>query len=202
MLRRQFDTLYREGETIPRVMAIVVHPFVTGQPHRIGALDAKLVTGTMQRRRSNASRNAGLFSIPSALALMFAKPMLMSLAQCGIRPSAEDPRCARWAADRTGPPAADKSARHSNSVGSCAWTDAVEAEPVRRRAAELPGGWLGRPDHRPLSDLLLFAEETINFRLQFLGAILPPACRCLSEFDKPLDQQILDLNDPGPFFGR
>jgi hypothetical protein len=41
-LRRQFDTLYREGETIPRVMAIAVHPFVTGQPHRIGALDAGL----------------------------------------------------------------------------------------------------------------------------------------------------------------
>jgi allantoinase len=41
-LRRQFDTLYREGETIPRVMAIAVHPFVTGQPHRIGALDAAL----------------------------------------------------------------------------------------------------------------------------------------------------------------
>jgi hypothetical protein len=42
LLRRQFDTLYREGETIPRVMAIAVHPFVTGQPHRIGALDAAL----------------------------------------------------------------------------------------------------------------------------------------------------------------
>jgi peptidoglycan/xylan/chitin deacetylase (PgdA/CDA1 family) len=42
MLRRQFDTLYREGETSGRVMAIAVHPFVTGQPHRIGALDAAL----------------------------------------------------------------------------------------------------------------------------------------------------------------
>jgi hypothetical protein len=29
-------------ETVPRVMAIAVHPFVTGQPHRIGALDAAL----------------------------------------------------------------------------------------------------------------------------------------------------------------
>ena len=35
---RDYDTLYREGETISRVMA----PFVTGQPHRIGALDAAL----------------------------------------------------------------------------------------------------------------------------------------------------------------
>ena len=42
MLRRQLDTLSREGETVPRVMAIAVHPFVTGQPHRIGALDAAL----------------------------------------------------------------------------------------------------------------------------------------------------------------
>src|SRR5947207_1719123 len=33
-----------------------------------------------------ASRNAGLVSIPSALALMFAKPTLMSLAQYGTRP--------------------------------------------------------------------------------------------------------------------
>jgi allantoinase len=38
-LRRQFDTLYREGG---RVMAIAVHPFVTGQPHRIWALDSAL----------------------------------------------------------------------------------------------------------------------------------------------------------------
>ncbi len=42
MLRRQFDTLYREGAESGRVMAIAVHPFVTGQPHRIGALDAAL----------------------------------------------------------------------------------------------------------------------------------------------------------------
>ncbi len=27
---------------MPRVMAIAVHPFVTGQPHRIGALDSAL----------------------------------------------------------------------------------------------------------------------------------------------------------------
>src|SRR5947208_17192856 len=34
----------------------------------------------------NASRKAGLPSIPSALALMFAKPTLLSLAQNGTRP--------------------------------------------------------------------------------------------------------------------
>ena len=38
-----------------------------------------------QRRRWNASRKAGLFSIPSALALMFANPTLRSLAQYGTR---------------------------------------------------------------------------------------------------------------------
>jgi allantoinase len=42
MLKAQFDVLYREGAESGRVMAIAVHPFVTGQPHRIGALDAAL----------------------------------------------------------------------------------------------------------------------------------------------------------------
>ena len=41
-LKAQFDTLYREGADSGRVMAIAVHPFLTGQPHRIGALDAAL----------------------------------------------------------------------------------------------------------------------------------------------------------------
>jgi peptidoglycan/xylan/chitin deacetylase (PgdA/CDA1 family) len=42
MLRRQFDILYREGERTGKVMAIAVHPFVTGQPHRIVALERAL----------------------------------------------------------------------------------------------------------------------------------------------------------------
>lgn len=33
--RDQFDQLYREGEHIPRVMAISIHPYLTGAPHRI-----------------------------------------------------------------------------------------------------------------------------------------------------------------------
>ena len=41
-LKEQFDVLYREGEQSGRVMAIAVHPFLTGQPHRIGALDRAL----------------------------------------------------------------------------------------------------------------------------------------------------------------
>lgn len=35
----QFDQLYREGEDSGRVMCIALHPFVIGQPHRIGYLD-------------------------------------------------------------------------------------------------------------------------------------------------------------------
>ena len=42
MICRQFDTLYREGAESGRVMAIALHPYLTGMPHRIGALDAAL----------------------------------------------------------------------------------------------------------------------------------------------------------------
>ena len=42
MLRRQFDVLYREGEASGRVLPIALHPYITGVPHRIGALDAAL----------------------------------------------------------------------------------------------------------------------------------------------------------------
>jgi len=42
MLRDQFAVLYREGERSGRVMAICLHPFIIGQPHRIGALDRAL----------------------------------------------------------------------------------------------------------------------------------------------------------------
>jgi allantoinase len=34
-----FDQLYRDSETITRVMAISVHPYLSGSPHRIGWLD-------------------------------------------------------------------------------------------------------------------------------------------------------------------
>ena len=42
MLRRQFDVLHRDSEHSGRVMAIAVHPFVTGQPHRSVALERAL----------------------------------------------------------------------------------------------------------------------------------------------------------------
>jgi allantoinase len=42
MIRRQFDVLYREGADSGRVMAIALHPYLSGQPYRIGALDEAL----------------------------------------------------------------------------------------------------------------------------------------------------------------
>jgi allantoinase len=42
MIKRQFDVLYREGEQSARVMAICLHPYIIGVPHRIGALDSAL----------------------------------------------------------------------------------------------------------------------------------------------------------------
>jgi allantoinase len=42
MMRDQFDVLWREGADRARVMAIALHPYITGVPHRIGALDRAL----------------------------------------------------------------------------------------------------------------------------------------------------------------
>jgi len=42
MIKRQFDVLWREGETQARVLGIALHPYISGVPHRIGALDAAL----------------------------------------------------------------------------------------------------------------------------------------------------------------
>jgi allantoinase len=42
MICAQFDTLYREGEQTGRVMHLAVHPYLTGQPFRINALDEAL----------------------------------------------------------------------------------------------------------------------------------------------------------------
>lgn len=38
--RDQFDRLYKDGERAPRVMAISIHPYLTGVPHRIKYLEA------------------------------------------------------------------------------------------------------------------------------------------------------------------
>lgn len=39
MIKRQFDVLYREGVQSGRVMAVCLHPFMMGVPHRIDSLD-------------------------------------------------------------------------------------------------------------------------------------------------------------------
>jgi peptidoglycan/xylan/chitin deacetylase (PgdA/CDA1 family) len=42
IIRNTFDVLYAEGAESARVMAICLHPFMIGVPHRIGALDKAL----------------------------------------------------------------------------------------------------------------------------------------------------------------
>jgi len=42
ILKAQFDQLYAEGEDNGTVMCIPLHPYLIGQPHRIGALDEVL----------------------------------------------------------------------------------------------------------------------------------------------------------------
>jgi peptidoglycan/xylan/chitin deacetylase (PgdA/CDA1 family) len=42
MIRRQSEVLYREGERSGRVMAIALHPYIFGVPHRIDALERAL----------------------------------------------------------------------------------------------------------------------------------------------------------------
>jgi peptidoglycan/xylan/chitin deacetylase (PgdA/CDA1 family) len=42
IIRNTFDVLYEEGADSARVMAICLHPFMTGVPHRIRALDNAL----------------------------------------------------------------------------------------------------------------------------------------------------------------
>ena len=43
LLRRakdQFDRLYLEGAKRPKIMALAIHPYISGQPHRIKYLEA------------------------------------------------------------------------------------------------------------------------------------------------------------------
>jgi allantoinase len=42
MIREQFEVLYREGATSPRVMCIALHPYITGVPYRAARLEAAL----------------------------------------------------------------------------------------------------------------------------------------------------------------
>ena len=40
--KAQFDQLYQESSEITRIMAISLHPYITGAPHRIGQLETFL----------------------------------------------------------------------------------------------------------------------------------------------------------------
>jgi peptidoglycan/xylan/chitin deacetylase (PgdA/CDA1 family) len=42
MIRESFDVLYQDGEKSGRLLVLNLHPFLIGQPFRIGALDAAL----------------------------------------------------------------------------------------------------------------------------------------------------------------
>jgi allantoinase len=42
LIKRQFDVLYEEGAQSARVMAICLHPYIIGVPHRIKALESAL----------------------------------------------------------------------------------------------------------------------------------------------------------------
>lgn len=42
MIERQFDVLYAEGAKQARTLTIALHPYITGVPHRIAALDRAL----------------------------------------------------------------------------------------------------------------------------------------------------------------
>jgi allantoinase len=71
MICRQFDVLYREGKESGRVIAIAIHPYLTGMPYRIDAFDSALgyicrhegvwrATGSEIARHYAASMLAGL----------------------------------------------------------------------------------------------------------------------------------------------
>jgi allantoinase len=42
IIKRQFDVLYREGAKRAKVLAIALHPWIIGVPHRIGSLESAL----------------------------------------------------------------------------------------------------------------------------------------------------------------
>jgi hypothetical protein len=42
MIRETFDALYSDGAGNPRLLVLTLHPFLIGQPFRIGCLDAAL----------------------------------------------------------------------------------------------------------------------------------------------------------------
>jgi hypothetical protein len=62
--KRQFDQLYREGETNGRLMCIAIHPYIMGRPHRTkyackSRVAARRAGGAVRDRRARARRMGG-----------------------------------------------------------------------------------------------------------------------------------------------
>ena len=70
MIRETFDMLYTDGAANPRLLVLTLHPFLIGQPFRIGCLDAALehiakhhkVRRATGHRSSQADSSAALLS--------------------------------------------------------------------------------------------------------------------------------------------
>ena len=54
----QFDRLYAEGEERAKIMALAIHPYISGQPHRIKYLEAIYDYVSAFRRRAALERRA------------------------------------------------------------------------------------------------------------------------------------------------
>ena len=54
----QFDRLYAEGEERAKIMALAIHPYISGQPHRIKYLEAIYDYVKRLRRRAALERRA------------------------------------------------------------------------------------------------------------------------------------------------
>ena len=79
MMKAFFDQLYREGAENGMVVCMPLHPFVVGQPHRIGALHdvlaARDVARSMSGSRPRAKSPTGTISITTTRRCATAPPM-------------------------------------------------------------------------------------------------------------------------------
>ena len=54
----QFDRLYAEGKDRAKIMSLAIHPYISGQPHRIKYLEAIYDHVRKLRRRAALERRA------------------------------------------------------------------------------------------------------------------------------------------------
>ncbi len=60
----QFDRLYAEGEQRAKIMALAIHPYISGQPHRIKYLEDIYNYVSAYRRRAALERGANSRLVP------------------------------------------------------------------------------------------------------------------------------------------